>query len=475
VFFMAFFTSMTLLVLSKIKLTTNEKTQTLNYQNFSFNEDIKTPLIDGVKNAIREYKTNIKHPLGILLLQIIIILFASRVFGLFFKKLGQQSVIGEIIAGILLGPSFFGWIFPDSFSFIFPADSFLPLQSLSHIGLIFFMFVIGMELELNQIRNKAIDAVIISHSSILFSFFLGTCLSLHIYNEFAPKGISFLSFSLFMGISMSITAFPVLARIIKERGLTKTPIGIFALTCAAIDDITAWCLLAAIIAIIKAGNIASLLITISLAISYITLMIYIVKPWLQKIHNKRNNSLQNNKFSIVFAFSILFLSAYITEIIGIHALFGAFIAGVIMPNNFHLKEMISNKIEDISTIILLPIFFALTGLRTQIGLLKDSHLLIISIIIICTAIIGKFAGSAITSKIIGKSWKDSLSIGVLMNTRGLMELIVLNIGYDLGVFGPEIFSILVIMALFTTFMTGPTLDLIESYFKGFKNYKKTIE
>jgi Kef-type K+ transport system membrane component KefB len=473
IFLLTIFSYLTLLLISKNSLSTNEKNEIINYQNFSLNNDIIKTVIDGVINAFKQYKANTKHTTSLLLLQIIIILFTSRVFGIVFKKMGQQTVIGEIIAGILLGPSLFGWLFPGYFSIIFPSNSFLPLQFLSQIGLTFFMFVIGMELEINQIRNKAQDALIISHTSIFFSFFLGTYLSLHLYNEFAPKGISFLSFSLFMGISMSITAFPVLARIIKERGLTKKPIGILAITCAATDDITAWCLLAVIIAIIKAGSIASSLVTIGLAITFIILMIYFVKPWLQKIINKRNKSLQNDKFTIAIAFCLLFLSAYATEIIGIHALFGAFIAGVIMPNNFQFKETLSDKIEDVSTIIFLPIFFALTGLRTQIGLLNDAHLWIISSIIICTAVIGKFVGSTLTAKMIGESWKDSLSLGALMNTRGLMELIVLNIGYDLGVFGPEIFSILVVMALFTTFMTGPTLDLIEIYFNRFKKNKTT--
>ncbi len=327
------------------------------------------------------------------------------------------------------------------------------------------MFVIGMELDISKIKSKTHDAVIISHVSILFPFFLGTCISLLIYEELAPKNVSFLAFALFMGISMSITAFPVLARIIKERGLTKTPLGVLAITCAAADDVTAWCLLAAAIAIVKAGSITSSLFTIGLAIAYIVFMIYAIKPWLQKMSDKRVKSEKIDKTVIGISFFLLLLSAYFTEIIGIHALFGAFIAGVVMPNNIRFKEILADKIEDVSTILLLPIFFAFTGLRTQIGLLNEGHLWVSCMIIISVAVIGKLVGSSLTAKIIGRTWKDSLSLGALMNTRGLMELIVLNIGYDLGIFGPEIFSIMIIMALFTTFMTGPLLDLVDFSFK----------
>jgi Kef-type K+ transport system membrane component KefB len=426
-----------------------------------YTDKAKPVVIDSGANIADQFLDNIKYPLSILLLQVLIILFTSRIFGIIFRKLGQQTVIGEIVAGIFLGPSLFGWLFPDLFAVIFPSSSFISLQFLSQIGLAFFMFVIGMELDLSKIKSKTHDAVIISHVSIILPFFLGACVSYYIFLDLAPKDVSFLSFALFMGIAMSITAFPVLARIIKERGLTKTPLGVLAITCAAADDVTAWCLLAAVIAIVKAGSITSSLFTIGLAIVYIIVMLYLVKPWLQKISLKRVKEDKIDKTIVSISFFILLLSAYFTEIIGIHALFGSFIAGVVMPNNIRFKEILADKIEDVSTILLLPIFFAFTGLRTQIGLLNEGHLWVYCMLIIAVAIVGKLAGSAVTAKVIGRTWKDSLSIGVLMNTRGLMELIVLNIGYDLGVLGPEIFSIMVLMALFTTFMTGPLLDGIN--------------
>ena len=428
-------------------------------------ENTKPVVIDNQENILQQFKNNIKYPLSIFLIQVLLILGISRIFGMVTKKLGQQSVIGEIIAGLFLGPSVLGWLSPDLFAFIFPPESFLSLQFLSQIGLALFMFVIGMDLDFSKIKNKASDAVIISHISIIFPFFLGILLSYYIYNDLAPKGTSFIAFSLFMGIAMSITAFPVLARILKERGLTKTPLGVLAITCAAADDVTAWFLLATVIAIVKAGSIASALFTIGLAIIYIIFMLKVLKPWLQKLSDKRKNKDVINTDIVAISFFILLLSAYFTEIIGIHALFGSFIAGVIMPNNIKFKEVLTNKIEDVSTLLLLPIFFVYTGLRTQIGLLNESHLWSLCGIVILVAMLGKIGGSVFTAKIVGRTWKESLSIGALMNTRGLMELIVLNIGYDLGVLSSEIFTIMVLMALFTTFLTGPLLNLIDYIYR----------
>ncbi|NOU19307.1 MAG: cation/H(+) antiporter [Bacteroidales bacterium] len=436
-----------------------------NIDNNALPNKAKLVVVDSQESILQQLSNNIKYPISILLLQVIVILITSKIFGLITKKLGQQTVIGEIIAGIFLGPSLLGWLFPSLSAFIFPHDSFISLQFLSQIGLAFFMFVVGMELDFGKIKNKAHDAILISHVSIIFPFFLGTCLSYFIYKELAPRNVNFISFALFMGIALSITAFPVLARILKERELTRSPLGVLAITCAAADDVTAWCILAAVVAIVKAGSIVNALFTIVLAIFYILIMLKVIKPWLQRISDKRINGVDISKTIIAISFFVLLLSAYFTEIIGIHALFGSFIAGVIMPNNIRFKEILTDKIEDVSTVLLLPIFFAFTGLRTQIGLLNAVHLWSLCGIIILIAVIGKLGGSTFTARIVGRSWKDSLSIGALMNTRGLMELVVLNIGFDLGILSPEIFAIMVLMALSTTFMTGPLLDLINYSFK----------
>jgi Kef-type K+ transport system membrane component KefB len=412
---------------------------------------------------------NLTHPLAMLLLQIVTIIIAARIFGFFCKKIGQPSVIGEIIAGIMLGPSvlgnpFFANLgFNDFSAFLFPKESLSNLQFLSQIGLILFMFVVGMELDLKTLKSKANDAIVISHASIVFPFALGVGLSFFLYTSFAPESINFLSFALFMGIAMSITAFPVLARIVQERGLTKTRLGSIVITCAAADDITAWCILAAVIAIVKAGSVLSAIYIILIAIVYVLFMLRIVAPFLKRIGDKYSSKESLSKPVVAIFFITLILSSYATEVIGIHALFGAFMAGVIMPANLNFRTIFIEKVEDVALVLLLPLFFVFTGLRTKIGLLDEWYLWGITAIVIAIAVTGKFVGSALAARFMGQSWRESLIIGALMNTRGLMELIVLNIGLDLGVLSEEIFAMLVIMALITTFMTGPFLDLINYF------------
>jgi Kef-type K+ transport system membrane component KefB len=433
---------------------------------------VSVTVMDQFTNTLHH---NITHPVAILLLQIVTIIFTARTFGFLFNKIGQPTVIGEILAGIFLGPSFLGTWFPEYSAFLFPTASLGNLQLLSQIGLILFMFVIGMELDLKILKNKAQDAVIISHASIIIPYTLGMGLAYFIYQEFAPPNIDFTAFSLFMGIAMSITAFPVLARIIQERNLTKTRLGTISITCAAADDITAWCILAAVIAIVKAGSFASSIFTILMAIGYLLIMLKIVQPFLKKLGEVYSNK-ESLSLNIVAAiFGILLISSFITEVIGIHALFGAFLAGAIMPPAFNFRKLIIEKLESVSLGLLLPLFFVFTGLRTQVGLLNDGHMWLICFLIILTAILGKFGGSMLAARIVGQSWKDSLSVGALMNTRGLMELVVLNIGYDLGVLKPEIFAMMVIMAVVTTFMTGPALDLINYIFRKEKTDEVVVK
>jgi Kef-type K+ transport system membrane component KefB len=409
---------------------------------------------------------NLQDPLAILLAQIVTIIIVARFFGWIFKKIGQPTVIGEIIAGIVLGPSLLGMYFPEFSSALFPAASLGNLKFLSQIGLILFMFVIGMELDLKVLKNKANEAVVISHASIVIPFTLGIGLAYFVYNRFAPEGIKFLSFSLFMGIAMSITAFPVLARIVQERGLNKTKLGAIAITCAAADDITAWSLLAVVIAIVKADNFVSSLYIIGLAALYVLAMLFIVKPFLKRIGDLYGSKDTLVKPVVAIFFLTLIISSYATEVIGIHALFGAFMTGAIMPDVPKFRTIFIEKVEDVSLILLLPLFFVFTGLKTEIGLINDPYLWKVTGFIILVAVVGKFLGSALAAKFVGQSWSDSLTIGALMNTRGLMELIVLNIGLELKVLTPEVFTMMVIMALVTTFMTGPALDFINFIFKN---------
>ncbi|MCO5248146.1 MAG: cation:proton antiporter [Chitinophagales bacterium] len=409
---------------------------------------------------------NLQHPVALLLAQIVSIIFVARIFGWICRKIGQPTVVGEMIAGIVLGPSLVGLYFPDLFNTLFPENSLGNLEFLSLIGLILYMFVVGMELDFNVLKSKAQEAIIISHASIIIPFTLGVGLTYFIYDSFAPEGVQFFPFALFIGITMSITAFPVLARIVQERNMHKTRLGTIVMTAAAADDITAWSLLAVVIAIAKAGSPVSALYTVALAVIYVFIMLKVVRPFLGRIGNLYKTKKSMTKSIVGIFFLTLIISSYITEVIGIHALFGAFMAGAIMPNNMKFREIFVEKVEDVAMLILLPLFFVYTGLRTEIGLLNDVDLWKVTGIIIVVAVTGKFVGSFIAAKFVGQSWKNSLIIGTLMNTRGLVELVVLNIGYDLGVLSPEIFAMLVIMALATTFMTGPILNMINWIFKS---------
>lgn len=430
--------------------------------------EIITPVSNGDTQGqfLEGLKHNLQHPLAILLLQIITIIIVARFFGWIFRKIGQPSVIGEIIAGIFLGPSLVGMYFPEYSAQLFPKESLGNLQFLSQIGLILFMFVIGMELDLKVLKNKAKEAVVISHASIVIPFALGMGLSYFTYYQFAPKGVEFLSYSLFMGIAMSITAFPVLARIVQERGINKTRLGTIVITCAAADDITAWCILAAVIAIVKAGTFESSLYIMLMALIYVFAMLYLVKPFLRKVGDLYSNRETLGKPVVAIFLLTLIISSYVTEIIGIHALFGAFMTGAIMPDIAKIRNIFIEKVEDVAVILLLPLFFVFTGLRTEIGLINDIYLWKVTGVIILVAVVGKFVGSALAARFVGQNWRDSLTIGALMNTRGLMELVVLNIGYELGVLSPKVFTMMVIMALVTTFMTGPALDIINHIFKS---------
>lgn len=407
---------------------------------------------------------NLHHPLSILLIQIIAVLLMVRLFGFLFKHIGQPGVIGEIVAGIVLGPSVLGYFFPDVFQALFPPESLTNLELLSQVGLVLFMFVIGMELDFSVLKNKINETLVISHAGILVPFFLGIVASYWIYEEYAAAQTAFLPFALFIGISMSITAFPVLARIIQERNMTKTSLGTLAIASAANDDVTAWCLLAVVIAIAKAGTFASALYAIGLTALYIIIMFMVVRPFLKKVGEVYANQGVINKTFVALILLILIISSTLTEIIGIHALFGAFMAGVVMPPSIGFRKVMMEKVEDIALVFFLPLFFAFTGLRTEIGLINSPALWGVCLLLITVAVAGKLGGCAVAARLVGESWKDSFTIGTLMNTRGLMELVALNIGYEMGVLPPSIFVILVIMALVTTFMTTPLLHLVERIF-----------
>jgi Kef-type K+ transport system membrane component KefB len=411
---------------------------------------------EGVAAVLAE---NLQHPLSLLLLQIVVIVLAARLLGALCHRIQQPPVIGEMIAGILLGPSLLGALAPAAQAFLFPPESLGALRLLSQIGVVLFMFVVGIELDVQHLRQRAHAAVLVSHASIIVPFFLGTAGSLLLYPILAPAGAPFSAFALFMGVAMSITAFPVLARIIEERGLTGSQLGSVAIACAAVGDVTAWCLLAVVVAIAKAHGASGALPTIVLTLLFIGGMLFLVKPRLASLVERRPLVAGRNGMTLAALFVFVLAAALFTEVIGIHALFGAFLAGVAMPSNAALRQLLRERVETFSSALLLPLFFAFTGLRTQIGLLDDLRGWLLCAGVIGLAIAGKMGGSMAAARWTGLGWGDSFALGALMNTRGLIELIALNVGYDLGILSPRIFVMLVLMALATTLMTGPLLNL----------------
>lgn len=412
---------------------------------------------------LRHFTDKLKVSPGILIMQLIVIMVFARIMGYLFQLISQPIVVGEIIAGLILGPSVLGALFPQAFNFLFAPQSLDVLEKFSQLGLMFFMFIIGMELDLQSFRNSANKAFLISAASIIIPFISGILLAFYLYSEFSSGNVEFMSFALFMGTTMSITAFPVLARIVQERKLTRQPVGIMAITVAAIGDVVTWCILAVVIALVKSDGISHSFLTVVLSVLYILFMFYVIKPVMRRVGQVYASREAMVKPIVALVFLLILVSALVTEAIGIHALFGAFMAGVVMPDNLNFKKIFSEKMEDISMVILLPLFFVTTGLRTEIGLINSSNLWMVFIVITLVAIAGKFGGTLVASRYVGLSWNHSLMLGVLMNTRGLMELIILNIGYELGILGPEIFTMLILMAIISTILTGPGLSIIKKF------------
>jgi Kef-type K+ transport system membrane component KefB len=403
---------------------------------------------------------NFREPLPLLLLQVIVIAGAAQLSGKIFHRIGQPRVIGEMVAGILLGPSLLGWLAPAASAFLFPAASLSGLKVLSQIGVILFMFVVGIELDIEHLRERAHSMVLVSHAGIVVPFFLGTLCAFFLYPTLAPAGLSFSAFGLFLGVSMSITAFPVLARILEDRRMGRTHLGATAIACAAVGDVTAWCLLAVVVAIAKANGMAGAVVTILLSALFILFMLRVVRPrfgWVLARQSHRGLGMGTLAMVLLFVFA----SALITEVIGIHALFGAFLAGVCIPSEGDLRQFLRERLETFSSVLLLPLFFAFTGLRIQVGLLGDGTGWLLCLAVIAVATLGKLGGSMVAARWTGLSWLDSFSLGALMNTRGLVELIALNLGYDLGILSPRIFAMMVLMAVITTMMTGPLIGLVE--------------
>lgn len=397
---------------------------------------------------------------AVVTLELFVVIAAARLLGVAFRALGQPQVVGEVVSGILLGPSLLGWVAPGWSAALFPPAALPVLRVISEYGIVFFMFLVGLELDSRLLVGQGRTALFISQASIVVPMLGGVVLARRLYGEHAPPGVPFESFALFMAAAMSVTAFPVLARILLERDLLQTRVGALAIICAAFDDVAAWCLLAFVVAVASAGSFAGATRTLVLAAVYVVVMIAVVRPVLARLAAvvDRSGRLSQNVVAVVFL--LVLASAMTTHAIGVHAIFGAFAMGVVLPKDALFARELVEKIEDFAVVFLLPVYFAFTGLRTAVGLVGTPALWVECAIVLGVATLGKFGGSTLAARFTGVGWREASAIGVLMNTRGLMELVILNIGYDLGVVSPALFAMLVVMALVTTLMTTPVLAVV---------------
>lgn len=423
-----------------------------------------------VTNVVEHQVTHaIEGELLLLLVQVALILGLSRVMGMWFARMRQPQVVGEMVAGIMLGPSVLGVIGQHFHSnlqqMLFPPGTSMELLNLlSELGVVFFLFLVGLEFEMDLVKNRGRSTVFTALGSIAVPFGLGMGVALFLeacglFGD-APR----LPAALFVGAAMSVTAFPVLARILTERNLQKTKLGVQAIAAAAINDVAAWVILAFVVAIAHSATQApgphghwAAVRTLALAGAFAVLMVVLVRPFLKRLQliYDRQGRLSQNIIAVVFL--LILASAWSTERIGIHAMFGAFLLGVVMPKGTQFVRHVTEKLEDFTVVFLLPIFFAYTGLKTQLGLLNSPVLWLYAALVLAAACVGKFGGAAVVAKWFGSSWREASAIGVLMNTRGLVELVILTVGLQFGVINDRVFAIMVIMALVTTFMTTPLL------------------
>jgi len=389
------------------------------------------------------------------LLSLTAILVVGRLIGALLSRLGQPRVMGEMLAGILLGPTLLGRIWPQAQQFLLPAEAAPTIGAIAQVGVVIYMFLVGLELTTDDLRGAVRSTLVISAAGIVVPFVFGIGLALWLFPSLSPAGVSRLSFSLFLGISLAITAFPVLARILTDLELAKSSLGVAALQCAAASDLIAWCLLAMVLGTTN-NDWTGAIRTIALAGIFAASMFVLVRPladrWL------RNRPASHEAIGVVLIG--LLVAAMISEAIGIHAVFGAFLLGAVLPHDAPIASGLRMRLADVATVLLLPAFFAYTGMRTEIGLMNSTTDWLICGVIVLAATFGKVGSTYFAARLVGKSSRVAACLGVLMNTRGLMELIVLNIGLELGVISPRLYAMLVVMALVTTFATTPILKML---------------
>jgi Kef-type K+ transport system membrane component KefB len=414
----------------------------------------------GEKFTATKARADFNKLVAAVFLAIAIVLIVARLFGIVAVKVGQPRVIGEVVAGLVLGPSLLGAISANLQATLFPTDTLSALGVVANLGLIFYMFLVGLEVDRGQLKGRVAQATAISNASVALPMLLGIAVALPLYKLVGPNK-KFVAFAIFMGVSMSITAFPVLARILAERRMLKQPVGALAIACAAIDDVTAWFLIALALTIAVSGTFGDVAKTIGEAVGFTLIMVLVVRRILVRMATAFDEvgRMPSGWFAAIVI--LVLVSAYITETINIAFIFGGFVMGMIMPRHARLNEEVTRRIDDFVVTLLLPVFFVYTGLRTNIGLLDRPELWLITLALIGIAILGKLAGAALAAKVSGYNWRASAVIGTLMNTRGLTELIVLNLALDAGAISNTLFAMLVIMAVVTTVMTGPLLKLLD--------------
>jgi Kef-type K+ transport system membrane component KefB len=411
-----------------------------------------------------------------LVLQITVILAVCRLMGSLFRKFHQPRVVGEMFAGILLGPSLLGWVAPQFSAYLFPPSSLGFLNALSQVGVVIFMFLVGLNIDPKELQHKTHSAVLVSHVSIVAPFVLASVLAYYLYPRLSDNSVLFTNFALFMGAAMSVTAFPVLARILIERDMMKSSLGTVAIACAAVDDVTGWCILAYIVVLIRAAHqTASIWVTLGGILLFAVIMIYGVRFLLRGLERTFHKYGEISENRMAFLLLLAMASALCTERLGIHLLFGSFLMGAIMPKEPRFVQYIVDRFETMTVTLLLPLFFAFTGLRTNVALLKGPGMWSYCVLIILVAAAGKLGGSMAAARLGGMGWREAAGLGTLMNTRGLMGLVILDIGLDIKIISPALFSMMVVMALVTTFMAVPLLDLIGVDSEQSTGPKKTAQ
>ena len=395
--------------------------------------------------------------MSLLLLQLVVILVVARACGLLLKFLGQPAVIGEMAAGIVLGPIVFGALAPEVHASLFAKSSLAGLSSLSMLGLVLFMFIVGAELRApDGVRSQVKAAGYVGVLGVLLPMAAGLAIAPFLH-PLAPAGAAFWPFAFFMAAAMSITAFPVMARILKERGMTQTRLGRLSLGSAAIADVFAWILLAVVVALTGGGG-GSFVRTLVGMVVLVAVVFGALRPlyaWLLRTYAPGGEPSQ----MLLAAMLVGALGcAGLTEWLGLHAVFGAFLFGACLPRDDRLLRCLVERLEYVAIVLLMPIFFALAGLSTTPDAFVGAGIGAL-LLVLAAAVFGKVLGGAIGARFAGYGWRDSFATGALMNARGLMELIVMKVGLDAGLIGPSLFTMLLVMALVTTLMTSPLLTL----------------